>query len=546
MAQSKSVRLVTEAALDTSQTKVLAPIKGDIADLKVLGGLNPGSPNDASTSNFIETPGTLTHTALSAAIDGSIEGVIPSRVSVGATNHTSMLKEYILDLAAGRMRGGLLPGLYRAEDLVLPPLVTLDGLGGQTARFGTPTPYEYGAVRIQRPAGSTSAKPIISLEGSGAAIRNLTILGNTTDVGPGVVNTGFETGIDTVRIIAIPNIALDVQRANNTRWSNIFIDNSGTSTLPGMKVWSKNGVGSANETNTLDIYGLTIERCVNVHLDLAYNPNNLADTEYWCEFLRIHNLHIESTIQNAGAGSGAGNTSAMIRIGNVRSVDLVSPFLYGGPGAIIEHNQQFNRSWGNGGIRLLGGILSGSDTGTGLAPSVELVNLIKGSGFVASGTEFRRYSGNAVKAQTTYGENVIVEPSCLGGKFGDARAARTTLTMAGDMVLQGQIRSSPGSNPSVTSVVPGRYTAIVNGSDVAGKVFFATTAEVNTGEIVKVTFNKPYDKEVTVVLTPGTPEAAAMNAHVSSTATGFTIRATNAPVAGQPQGTYQFGFIVIG
>lgn len=83
MAQSKSVRLVTEAALDTSQTKVLAPIKGDIADLKVLGGLNPGSPNDASTSNFIETPGTLTHTALSAAIGNSVtDARVQTRVNV--------------------------------------------------------------------------------------------------------------------------------------------------------------------------------------------------------------------------------------------------------------------------------------------------------------------------------------------------------------------------------------------------------------------------------------------------------------------------------
>lgn len=70
MAQSKSVRLVTEAALDTSQTKALAPIKNDVADLKVLGGLNPGSVNDASTSNLIETPGTQTNASLSAAIGG--------------------------------------------------------------------------------------------------------------------------------------------------------------------------------------------------------------------------------------------------------------------------------------------------------------------------------------------------------------------------------------------------------------------------------------------------------------------------------------------
>lgn len=75
MAQSKSVRLVTEAALDVSNTGIkagvaadLAPIKKDVADLKVLGGLDPGSVNDTTSANLIETPGTETHTALAAAI----------------------------------------------------------------------------------------------------------------------------------------------------------------------------------------------------------------------------------------------------------------------------------------------------------------------------------------------------------------------------------------------------------------------------------------------------------------------------------------------
>lgn len=79
MAQSKSVRLVTEAALDTSNAReratsnaMLTPVKNDIAALKDLGGLTPGDVNDATTANLIETPGTDTANALSAAIGESV------------------------------------------------------------------------------------------------------------------------------------------------------------------------------------------------------------------------------------------------------------------------------------------------------------------------------------------------------------------------------------------------------------------------------------------------------------------------------------------
>lgn len=67
MAQSKDVRLVTESKLEVSQAAALAPIKNDVADLKVLGGINPGSVNDTTSANLIETNGTETRAALDAS-----------------------------------------------------------------------------------------------------------------------------------------------------------------------------------------------------------------------------------------------------------------------------------------------------------------------------------------------------------------------------------------------------------------------------------------------------------------------------------------------
>lgn len=80
MAQSKSVRLVTESALDVSNAGLkasvaadLAPVKTDVAALKVIGGLAPGSVNDATSANLLKTPTTETAKALAAAIGEQTE-----------------------------------------------------------------------------------------------------------------------------------------------------------------------------------------------------------------------------------------------------------------------------------------------------------------------------------------------------------------------------------------------------------------------------------------------------------------------------------------
>lgn len=502
--------------------------------------------------------------AAGTAVRNALDAIFPQKANLrlnvkdygalgdGIANDTAAINDTIAAAATFGAAVWFPPGTYKADNINVPAYVILIGDCQSFARFGPSNPHGGKAVtRILR-SNAASTNPLVTLAGAGSGLQDIQLEGLGAP-GTLLVQQGFETTCWNVRVISGTGIGIDIQKANNMRWGQIYVDNVGSATLPGVKIWSKAGVGGANETNAYFINGLRIERCANSALDIAYNPTDPSNGEYWAEWGILWALHIESNDQNIGVGAGVGNTAALVRIGNIRSLDIFGPFIYGGPGYLLEHNQVFTRAYGNGGIKIHGGQLLGSDTNIpGMAATPSLVNLVKGDGFVLSGgTKLDRYTSHAVVSAAGYGGNVYFDPMTLWATANYHNDLRPNGTRYGQKHMQDaefhKHIQSAGSAPSLANGSGVTGSTFLSGStDTAGKTFWGTTASPVAGIMQQVTFAKPYTREPTIVLTPGNAATAALGLYVASSSTLFTIRATNAPAASQANTTYQVNYAVIG
>lgn len=465
-------------------------------------------------------------------------------------NGTNVSYEFQAALNSAEAQGARVmvpPGQYVVNNLIVGNGVRVYGGAGFSSRFGLSigTPTRKSAVDLAHAPGSTD--PIMTVAGAGSGVENIAFSGNGAP-GPGLVMQGFESVLRHIRIINVPNIALDVQKSNNPRWEHIYIDDCGTATLEGMRVWSKEGAGHAAETNTLDINGLTIERCANTALTLGYKDGDLTNREYYAEFVKIHNLHIESHNLNTGAGLGKGNLSPLIWIGDVRQVTLSSAFIYGGPGPLIAHNQNPNRqTWGNGGIKLIGGTLMGSNT-YNLPATPHLIHLVKGDDFTLQQMGMFRASQQLVKVDAGYGDRYLVDPTCYPNITAlDARPRQSDYNFRGNVVVHGHIKTTGTAPTAVTGGVgANNLTFLPGATDAAGAVTFGTGGSVATGTVLAVQFNKAYPSPPVVVISPRSDRTALMNLSVDATSTQFSVRNVNTPAANQAAGSFGFNYVVIG
>lgn len=82
-------------------------------------------------------------------------------------------------------------------------------------------------------------------------------------------------------------------------------------------------------------------------------------------------------------------------------------------------------------------------------------------------------------------------------------------------------------------------------TDVAGKITFGTGTSPAAGSQVVVTFQVAYGSAPKVVLTPINSASAALNFHVATTTTTFTVSCVNAPAASQANTIYGFFYHVL-
>lgn len=496
-------------------------------------------PGDEAVAQTIENSASLTNAALDR------RG--PVRIAVGETNRTSELQEWIADLHAGRDRGSLRPGVYVAEGLVLPSLTTLSGAGGGMARFGANDDRAegekidrlWGAVTIRRPSGSTSSAPMVHLKGPGASLRGVTLDANGS-AATSLLSESFEGSILDVRMIAGAGIAWDVLKANNGLMRNILVDNHGSATLPAVRIRSVPGAGNAAHTNAQLIDLLTIERSVNTALQVG----ELGTATEAVEWLMLRNLHVEAPDDNSSA---PGNAGPLIRLLNVKGVSFFDPLIYGGPGYLIEQDQDRTVALDPGGVRIVGGILIGQETDNA---SQFLVHLIRGDNFATLGTKFVRYNSYAVKVESTFGSRAYFDTTC---KFdistqaiSDGRAQFSTLVTHG----HGEVRGHVVSRGRVPTVVAGGGVAGLVSSDCddsSGRIYFGTTGSPAAGGQFEVKFAEPFSGRAPVVtLTPATAAAAALRWHVTSTTAGFVARTDVPPPANLAAGAVGVSYSVVG
>lgn len=496
-------------------------------------------PTDDAVAQAVQNDASLTNVALDR------RG--PVRIAVGETNRTSELQEWIADLHAGRDRGSLRPGVYVAEGLVLPSLTTLSGAGGGMARFGANDDRAegekidrlWGAVTIRRPSGSTSSAPMVHLKGPGASLRGVTLDANGS-AATSLLSESFEGSILDVRMIAGAGIAWDVLKANNGLMRNILVDNHGSATLPAVRIRSVPGAGNAAHTNAQLIDLLTIERSVNTALQVG----ELGTATEAVEWLMLRNLHVEAPDDNSAS---PGNMGPLIRLLNVKGVSFFDPLIYGGPGYLIEQDQDRVVALDPGGVRIVGGTLIGQETDNA---SQFLVHLIRGDNFATLGTKFVRYNNYALKVESTFGSRTYFDTTC---KFdistqavSDGRAQSSTLVTHG----HGEVRGHVVSRGRVPTVVAGGGVAGLVSSDCddsSGRVYFGTTASPAAGGQFEVKFAEPFSGRAPVVtLTPATAAAAALRWHVTSTTTGFVARTDAPPPAGLAAGAVGVSYSVVG
>jgi hypothetical protein len=458
----------------------------------------------------------------------------------GTTNSTA---GFVAAIAALGTKGGTVrcsAGTYMVDggQIVLPALITLEGPGG-FSRYNSTYGNVLASSRLVRRLGSDTAD-LVTVAGSGSGVRNLHIEGRTDSAGTVLVMQGFESTLDEVRIIASAGIGLDIQKANNTRWRNIYVNSCGSLTLPAVKIWSKSGTGEAADTNTLHVDGLTIEGATAGAMEIGVGGTSSLG-EYRAEFVTIHRLHIEAPT-DVGV--------SLVKLGNVRHIDFVAPFIVGGNGYLIEHAELASHPYGSGGVRIIGGSLVGQNPAT-VGTTPYLVKLRTGNDFAMIGTKCARYGSSAIAVDATYGAKVIIDSSCSfdgpGTDLFDVRSARTQLVARGKLRVEGHI-SVAGSAPSVVWASGISGTSLAGGSnDSAGQLLFGTTASPpGAGILATVTFNTAYTNPVMVMLTPASSTAEALGLWVATTNAGFTVRCANAPSPSAGAGSYQLQYHVIG
>lgn len=461
---------------------------------------------------------------------------------------------------AGGGTVGFPPGVYRADNLVVPPGVYLLGMPGPAAAsfgflIGEGLMMRRSSVVIRR-SDSSSANPLIDIKGAASGVGNITFQGYDTSTASLVVNSGFETNIQNMWITQSGGIGFEVQRANNTNWQNIHVLRSGTTALPAVKIWSDSRIIASGETNTVDIDGLTIEECSNVHLNIAWNGSatsgNPASTEHWAEFIRIRNLHIESSERNIGGQSG--NVDPVILVGNVRTVIFDDAFVYGGPGFLLRHHQNTVRTWGNGGIILKGGQWLGSDP-ENVSATPHLFDLVRGDGFVmTAGVRSHRYTSHLAKVAFNYGGSVFIGPDSQlfsNNVIDDSRATLTDWNFRGHVVANGLFIARATGVPTMSPSANILPDAMAPGSNSSrGRFTFGTgTSSFGGGKFMDITFTKPYpgNQPPFVTLTPTTPAAAALTGVYTGSLSpnAFNIIGPALP-ANQPAGTYGWNYVILG
>lgn len=393
------------------------------------------------------------------------------------------------------------------------------GVGGGIMGSADGTETTHAGAVLKRLSGSV--KPLLSIIANGVTLENVFLDGNG-GTGTGLqIDRGFEVKLKSVFTQNVKGLGLDIQGSCNAVYDNVFVNNCGTTSVPAVRVAVGSTVGVS--INTLDFTGLTIEQCPGPYLDIGVDSVNSFP-----EFLRVTNLHVELDNRTSGYPT---NDGPLVRIGNVRSVCFVNPFIVGGPGPLVQYRRT-QEALGDvlGGLQIVGGTLIGREDGPNMPAT--LVDLLAGDGFVMVGTRVDSVTGQAVNIGPGFGPMVelaaIATTNRVDTLASDARDMKPALAPGAQA---GGAPPAPASGGGAT--------------DKRGAFFFGTGTLPAAGEMVKVTFKNPYDHVPIVNLTPGNAATAALGVpFVATTVGGFSASVPAAPPSSKPGSQFVMNYTV--
>lgn len=434
-------------------------------------------------------------------------------------------------------------GRYMVQNVRLPSHSWIAGISTSSAYDPKTSDVQFVPVRESKEAvfwwgGSDPRRD----EDQAVRLENFAMIGRSNSYGPLLhQRSGFEIQIENVFLrncINAPGMIIDA--ASNCRYVDLQLQNCGTADFPALLMNEAEHPWRSSDaliSNTNDFERLRIERCPNMAMSIGHGDDwNRA----FAEFTRLHAPHFET---NAPATA----TGPLLRVGNIRSLDIVAPMMFAGPGGAISHEQSDNgtnihagRGDGDyGGITLVAG------TVIGRAKNPYGVRLSRGNGFYAVGTRFIRYAvdGAAVKIESTYGPDVVVgtnlhQYGMLAGKGPDGQTRpgmlRDVLDERGDAwAPTGKVDPPSGTGATLTAT----------GTDRRGSFEVKTGTGVAAGPQGSVLFRRVMGRPPrSVVLMPRNDAAAKVGAWVVKTwPTSFQLSFANAP---KESTSYLFDYMV--
>lgn len=314
----------------------------------------------------------------------------------GGTIDCTTAFQRAVNAASGSYGRVLVPnGTWLVGSVTIPKMVRLIGMGADISYYGS-TSHAGGATLVRDPSAT---KPMLTVNGHGVTIEGLTLLGKGGAAPLLHVQNGFESRFSRIRLHGVAGTALHVEQLNNNTWTDVFINDCGSSSAAAMVIRSPK---ANTNSNTLTFVNLTIEGSANTALDIGWG-NTAQD---FVEFVRFIAPHFEAEQRDG--------SDPIVRIGNVRSVEFHNALVYGGPGPLVRHDETAGRGAVlRGGIRFLGGTLLGTNAKVG-RPNDVLVDLVKGDDVAFIGTRFAQYTGSAIRIGSEYGPRVTAGDGVSG------------------------------------------------------------------------------------------------------------------------------------
>lgn len=442
-----------------------------------------------------------------------------------------------IDLAGAAYKRVIVPnGTYRVRSIVIPKRVRLSGVAADGTAHD-PSPIDNGGANLIRIADGND-EPMVTVSGHGVTIENLVFNGSGVAADVIRFEDGFDSRMSSVRVTNSARSGIVGVKLNNTHWSDVFVSRCGSDSAGAVVIKSPvNADPSRTRTNSnaVTLLNCTIEASRNVALDVGWGPG----TDSFVEFVRFIALHVET----AGAGT---SDDATIRIGNVRSVDFVAPFIYGAPGRPLIRYARQRAQWANlfDGVRIVGGTLLGANASgivdgsvQPLRPTPTLLHLVSGDDVALTGTRLGQFTEAAVTIEPAFGPRVSVDRSNFAIGVTEDRQQTRDVPLVVDKRSEG-ISARAGSANAAGAVR-------IAGDLDAGTIYFDVGTTSSPGSQVDVKFGITYAEPPVVVISPLTPQAARSRYFTSTSTRGFILHfAEGAPLVGTSGEQYRFGYRV--